>query len=1351
MDAGTLKVNLMLDGKDFTVSVRDAEKMLRQLKMRFEDTGAAVDRMEAHIGSVTTKFRHFVTTLGMARFAMMDIYDVFLRLPAAVVKTTGEIERMTMVMSGLSKASTDAGRMMEAAAGRNFIFDMAKTAPFQVKAIQDSFIKLKSAGIDPTNGSLRALLEGVAKFGGDSETLHRASIAIQQMAGKGVISMEELRQQLGEAIPTAMQQMADGAGMSLAELTKHISKGQVQSKEALERMFFVMTIESRGAAARMMDTFTGLTQRLGTEWTLLQNTIGNSGLMDAVKGVMKDLLDQFGKPQNIDAAKQIGKAMGDFVLQVRDAVKWLISMWDYIKLAGTAFAAYFAAGKVTQFVAALGAGIGSIANAYKAGEVAQRSLLMLQQEAMVQNARFDQQSAAARTEMLNRQLVEQQAQYNKLKAMHEAYLLGIKANEAAYTMQIKNGIPVGMVDSMGRPANAADMAANQAWLAAERKKLEMIERAMQRQQEAIKVTQAGAIATFALSQQKEILAEKLNKVGVGAQFMAGAMSAGRFVLTALGGWIGIVTIALTLGVFWWDKWANAGEKAISKVRDSVNKGFATREDVETLNKALAEKQAQLATVERNIQTFSNRPTGGRSKADVAGDQAAVRALETRRIELQKEIAALQSTQIKATTQADNSDIDTAFEVWKRKMTTAQEARFGVIQSQIANDTEETELRIKNNKLNADQEAKELEALNLRKRQLMAKFAKEEMLAAIGVRKEIQIQLGSLSATDTVQRGVLERQLQEATKRVADATRFSEIGERVLKKMEVPGNGKPVKDPLARALEKTQGELNSATIKLEDLEDGVINFDSIYKATLNKLMSEAVAGQFDIQKNAEGKFEPLLNEAGNFISEARRKQFQDLVETQTKLEAVNRARQIATQLLKLQASATEDERAAVERLSNSGEKQGTAYERITRQLERMKQQLSDQQIAQFLKGQSFDEFAKKIQGIAARTDLSNMLGDLLKTNAKLRTEAIVDDRARRQAEFNEEVKQLNEVFRMRMQNYLDTTQASADRDRVVEQAFKLHTERMQLMNAAHARAMRTPLEQLRDQWLNVTKQMEDAGAKWANSIVDGIVQAAQTGRYEWRKLLEGMLLDILRMQLQKQLAVPLTAALKAVGDWVLQNIFGKAVSATPGVDPKAAMDAQTIRLTTSLTAADTGMLKLDSSLTLADSALAQFTSSLEAASAAAAAAAGANGAGLGGLVGSFAGEKGALAGAGAGDLGGNAMIAFAANGGVMSSVGMMSLEKYARGGIANKPQLAMFGEGSMNEAYVPLPDGRRIPVDMRGQDQPNVQVNVINQTGQQVDAKQNVRMDGKKMILDVVLTAANQPGAFRDALKSAVRN
>lgn len=75
-------------------------------------------------------------------------------------------------------------------------------------------------------------------------------------------------------------------------------------------------------------------------------------------------------------------------------------------------------------------------------------------------------------------------------------------------------------------------------------------------------------------------------------------------------------------------------------------------------------------------------------------------------------------------------------------------------------------------------------------------------------------------------------------------------------------------------------------------------------------------------------------------------------------------------------------------------------------------------------------------------------------------------------------------------------------------------------------------------------------------------------------------------------------------------------------------------------------------------------------------------------------------------GGDATVTPQANGGIMTSSGPMSLNAYAGGGVATSPQVALFGEGSMNEAFVPLPDGRSIPVSLNGGGGSNVVVQVI---------------------------------------------
>lgn len=58
---------------------------------------------------------------------------------------------------------------------------------------------------------------------------------------------------------------------------------------------------------------------------------------------------------------------------------------------------------------------------------------------------------------------------------------------------------------------------------------------------------------------------------------------------------------------------------------------------------------------------------------------------------------------------------------------------------------------------------------------------------------------------------------------------------------------------------------------------------------------------------------------------------------------------------------------------------------------------------------------------------------------------------------------------------------------------------------------------------------------------------------------------------------------------------------------------------------------------------------------------------------------------------------AADGGLMTSSGMLPLRAYEEGGIASSPQIALHGEGAMPEAFMPLPDGKTIPVQVRGDD------------------------------------------------------
>ena len=83
-------------------------------------------------------------------------------------------------------------------------------------------------------------------------------------------------------------------------------------------------------------------------------------------------------------------------------------------------------------------------------------------------------------------------------------------------------------------------------------------------------------------------------------------------------------------------------------------------------------------------------------------------------------------------------------------------------------------------------------------------------------------------------------------------------------------------------------------------------------------------------------------------------------------------------------------------------------------------------------------------------------------------------------------------------------------------------------------------------------------------------------------------------------------------------------------------------------------------------------------------------------------------------------------------------KYARGGIASSPTIGMIGEGRYNEAIVPLPNGKAIPVDMRSNAQNNnITVNVSANGEAQVQGGQDTEGLGKAIARAVQDELQNQ--------------
>lgn len=303
-------------------------------------SGASGHSGKSNEGGMFSGLRGNIFLLGEIGDAARTVTDIMFGWQKPIVEAAAEMERMRVMLRGLNKEKSNPGQA--AADDMKYIVDMAQNAPFAMQALTDSFVKFRSAGLDPTDGSLKALVDSVARFGGDSELLKRAAVAVQQMSGKGVVSMEELRQQLGEAVPNAMQAMADAAGITMGELTKAVASGTVEAKQALSLMFVGLRAENENAAKDMMQTYTGALAQLQTSFTLFADRVGQTGYLDSLSKGMKELASIMNSAEGISFANSLGSGLTTAIDGLRQLAQWLAKNQELVINLGKVVAAMVA-------------------------------------------------------------------------------------------------------------------------------------------------------------------------------------------------------------------------------------------------------------------------------------------------------------------------------------------------------------------------------------------------------------------------------------------------------------------------------------------------------------------------------------------------------------------------------------------------------------------------------------------------------------------------------------------------------------------------------------------------------------------------------------------------------------------------------------------------------------------------------------------------------------------------------------------------------------------------------------------------------------------------------------------------
>ena len=186
------------------------------------------NQVKAAFRSMQMQLLTFAAALGAGGLGLSNFVS-------RLIEVARETNRVTTALKNVS------GTMSRYADNQRYLLDLAKKYGLEINALTANYAKFTAAasisGMSMMNQ--RKVFESVSRactaFGMSADDSNGVMLALSQMMSKGKISSEELRLQMGERLPVALQAMAKAAGVSVGGLDKLMTQGKLMSADVLPK------------------------------------------------------------------------------------------------------------------------------------------------------------------------------------------------------------------------------------------------------------------------------------------------------------------------------------------------------------------------------------------------------------------------------------------------------------------------------------------------------------------------------------------------------------------------------------------------------------------------------------------------------------------------------------------------------------------------------------------------------------------------------------------------------------------------------------------------------------------------------------------------------------------------------------------------------------------------------------------------------------------------------------------------------------------------------------------------------------------------------------------------------------
>lgn len=262
-----LRTNAQVSAADFDRAFASAQARIEKLQAELRQTPDAIAGANRGVNLLKQGFSQLAAVYGGIELAQ-KFFDANV-----------QIETLRRSLALVTGSTTEAARQIK------LLQTVANGAGIAVGEITNSFVKFQASlnganiPLEVTESLFRAVVNASGQLGISSEKTSLILDALSQTASKGVVSMEELRQQLGDSLPGALDMTAKGLGITSAQLVNLVENGGLLAADFLPALRNAL-VQTFGEGQKQVAGLGAEFSRLKNNLTQFAQALGDGGITD---------------------------------------------------------------------------------------------------------------------------------------------------------------------------------------------------------------------------------------------------------------------------------------------------------------------------------------------------------------------------------------------------------------------------------------------------------------------------------------------------------------------------------------------------------------------------------------------------------------------------------------------------------------------------------------------------------------------------------------------------------------------------------------------------------------------------------------------------------------------------------------------------------------------------------------------------------------------------------------------------------------------------------------------------------------------------------------------------------------